>query len=61
MTMEMIYLIFFVIACLGFVVILLLQAKLKSQKVTDVRAGQIASYIRKGAMRFLIEEYKDKR
>jgi K(+)-stimulated pyrophosphate-energized sodium pump len=58
MTIEMLYLIFFAVSCLGFLVILLLQAKLRSQQVTDARAGQIASYIRRGAMRFLMEEYQ---
>lgn len=58
MSMEIVYSIFAGVSGLGFLVILALHAKIKSQKVTDVRAGQIASYIHRGAMTFLIEEYK---
>lgn len=58
MSIEIIYSVFAGVSVLGFLVILTLQAKIKSQKVTDARAGLIASYIRRGAMTFLIEEYK---
>lgn len=58
MSIAMMYGTFSVVAGLGFLVILALQAKIRSQKVTDARAGTIASYIRRGAMTFLIEEYK---
>lgn len=58
MSIGIIYSVFFGVASLGFFVILALQAKIKSQKITDTRAGLIASYIRRGAMTFLIEEYK---
>lgn len=57
MSIEMMYLVFAGVAGLGFLVILALQAKIKAQQVTDQRAGVIASYIRRGAMTFLIEEY----
>ncbi len=58
MSIAMIYAVFAVVAGLGLLVIMALQAKIKSQKITDDRAGLIASYIRRGAMTFLIEEYK---
>ncbi len=57
MTIEQIYLIFCAVAGLGLLVILALQAKIRSQKVTDARAEKIASYIHRGAMTFLLEEY----
>ncbi|MBP7854472.1 sodium/proton-translocating pyrophosphatase, partial [Candidatus Babeliales bacterium] len=58
MTITMVYLMFGVISALGLLVIVALQAKISAQAVSDQRAGQIASYIRRGAMTFLIEEYK---
>ncbi|MBP6892131.1 sodium-translocating pyrophosphatase [Candidatus Babeliales bacterium] len=58
MSIAMIYVAFAGVAGLGLLVIMALQAKIKSQKITDDRAGMIASYIRRGAMTFLIEEYK---
>ncbi len=58
MSIAMIYIAFAGVAGLGLLVIMALQAKIKSQKITDERAGMIASYIRRGAMTFLIEEYK---
>lgn len=58
MTIDMMYGSFAIIAGLGLLVITALKAKIHSQKITDDRAGQIASYIRRGAMTFLMEEYK---
>ena len=58
MLIETIYLTFAGVAGLGFLVMGALQAKIRSQQVTDARAGMIASYIRRGAMTFLVEEYK---
>ena len=58
MSIAMVYSVFASVAMLGILVILALQAKVKAQKITDERAGVIASYIRRGAMTFLMEEYK---
>jgi len=58
MSIEMIYGAYALVAALGGFVILALRAKIHSQQVTDKRAGEIASYIRRGAMTFLVEEYK---
>jgi K(+)-stimulated pyrophosphate-energized sodium pump len=58
MTITLVYFFFAAVAALGIAVLLALQAKIKTQAITDARAGQIASYIRRGAMTFLIEEYK---
>lgn len=58
MSIEILYLTFVGVAGLGLLVILALQAKIRSEKITDEKADAIASYIRRGAMTFLIEEYK---
>ena len=58
MAIDMMYGSFAAIAGLGLLVIASLRARIHQQKVTDERAGQIASYIRRGAMTFLVEEYK---
>jgi K(+)-stimulated pyrophosphate-energized sodium pump len=58
MAIDMMYGSFTIVAGLGLLVIAALKAKIHSQKVTDERAAQIASYIRRGAMTFLAEEYK---
>ncbi|HSW75540.1 MAG TPA: sodium-translocating pyrophosphatase [Candidatus Saccharimonadales bacterium] len=58
MSIEMMYLFFAAIAGLGCLVMYALDSKISSQEVTDARAAQIASYIRRGAMTFLVEEYK---
>ncbi len=58
MSIDMMYAGFAAVAGLGLLVIAALKAKIHSQKITDDRADQIASYIRRGAMTFLIEEYK---
>jgi K(+)-stimulated pyrophosphate-energized sodium pump len=57
MVLDMMYSSFAAVAGLGLIVIALLKAKINSQKVTDKRSAQIASYIRRGAMTFLLEEY----
>lgn len=58
MCFDMIYGVYAAIAALGWLVILALYSKICRQKISDNRAGQIASYIRRGAMTFLLEEYK---
>ncbi|MFA5999268.1 MAG: sodium/proton-translocating pyrophosphatase, partial [Candidatus Babeliales bacterium] len=58
MSMEMMYLFFTAVAGLGCLVMFALQTKISAQQVTDERAAKIASYIRRGAMTFLVEEYK---
>jgi K(+)-stimulated pyrophosphate-energized sodium pump len=58
MVLDMMYSSFAAVAGLGLIVIALLKAKINSQKVTDERSAQIASYIQRGAMTFLLEEYK---
>lgn len=55
--MIVLYSLFASVAVLGFLVILALRAKIHCQTVSDERAGLIASYIRRGAMTFLMEEY----
>lgn len=57
-SLEMMYLLFSAAAGLGCLVMFALQTKIQLQAVTDERAAKIASYIRRGAMTFLIEEYK---
>lgn len=58
MSIHMMYGSFAIVAAIGCLVIMALRAKILCQKITDERAGAIASYIRRGAMTFLIEEYK---
>lgn len=58
MTIIMVYLIFGMVSILGLLMIVALQVKINAQAVTHDRAGQIASYIRRGAMTFLAEEYR---
>lgn len=58
MSIQMMYGSFAGVAALGLLVIMALRAKILCQKITDTRADAIASYIRRGAMTFLMEEYK---
>src|SRR5258708_4830466 len=58
MSIPMMYEAFVLTAVCGWLVIWALRAKIHNQKITDDRAGEIASYIRRGAMTFLLEEYK---
>src|SRR5687767_15758713 len=58
MSIDMMYGGFAVVVMLGWAVILALRTKIHKQSVTDDRAAKIASYIRRGAMTFLVEEYK---
>jgi len=58
MSIQMMYGSFAVVAALGWLVIIALKAKIHCQKITDDRAEAISSYIRRGAMTFLMEEYK---
>ena len=55
---DMFYLFFAVTVIAGCLVMFALQTKVRMQEVTDERATVIASYIRRGAMTFLFEEYK---
>ena len=58
MTVSSLYAVIAAVAAFGFVVIALLQRYIGSIRVTDEKASLIASYIRRGAMAFLKEEYK---
>ncbi|MBP9764721.1 sodium-translocating pyrophosphatase [Candidatus Babeliales bacterium] len=58
MSIDMVYGTFVAVAVLGWLVMYALRAKIHQQQVTDQRAEKIASYIRRGAMAFLVEEYK---
>jgi K(+)-stimulated pyrophosphate-energized sodium pump len=58
MLINTMYYFFSAAAGVGCLVMFALQTKIRAQKVTDERAAKIASYIRRGAMTFLLEEYK---
>lgn len=58
MTMNWLYAIIASASALGFFVIMLLNKRIASVKVSDLKAAKIALAIRSGAMIFLREEYK---
>jgi len=58
MTSDCLYAIIACASGLGFLVILFLNLRIASVKVSDTKAAKIASAIRSGAMIFLREEYK---
>ena len=58
MSIDMLYMLLAGAGILGFAVMMFLQQRISSIKITDQKAGKIADHIRLGAMTFLAEEYK---